>query len=247
MPYVRNDLFDLAQCGRLPLDEHRFGRVKQRAFTKRVPKQLVVKDYLMRTTSPGRFTVFLVGDNQVTLEAMDHTLRVAGYETRTYRALQTFIVEHDPAAHGCTILDLSMRGLNGPNVKQDLVRAGVDRPIIFIGGDETSPAQALRACEADLINPATMAELLSAIRSAVKRDSDRLHCCAVAKRVETLTPRERKVLALVVRRMSNKNIAAGLGVREESIEVNRSRGMKKLGVKNLPELVRITSKVASDR
>jgi len=58
MPYVRNDLFDLAQCGGLPLDEHRFGRGKQRAFTKRVPKQLVVKDYLMRTTSPGRFTAW---------------------------------------------------------------------------------------------------------------------------------------------------------------------------------------------
>jgi FixJ family two-component response regulator len=211
------------------------------------PKQLVVKDYLMRTTSPGRFTVFLVGDNQVTLQAMEQFLRVAGYETRTYTALQAFIDEHDQAVHGCTLLDLSMRGLNGPDVKQDLVRAGINRPIIFIGGDEISPAQAFRVCEVDPINSAKMAEFQSAIRSAVKQDSDRLHCCAVAKRVDTLTPRERKVLALVVRRMSNKNIAAGLGISEESIEVNRTRAMKKLGVKNLPELVRITSKVASDR
>lgn len=134
-----------------------------------------------------------------------------------------------------------------PNVEQDLVQAGIDRPMIFIGGDQVSTAQAFRVCEVDLINPAKRAGLLSAIRSAAKRDSDRLHCCAVAKRVDTLTSRERKVLALVVRRMSNKKIAAGLGMREESIEVNRSRGMKKLGVKNLPELVRITSKVASDR
>jgi len=203
----------------------------------------------MRTTSPGRFTVFLVGDNQVTLEALNRPLRLAGYETRTYRTLQAFIDEHNQAAHGCTLLDLSTRGLDGPNAEQDLVRAGIDRPIIFITGNETSPAgaKALRACAVDLINPAKMAELLSAIRSAVKRDSDRLHRCAIAKRVDTLTVRERKVLALVVRRMSNKNIAAGLGIREESIEVNRIRAMKKLGVKNLPELIRITSKVASDR
>jgi len=202
----------------------------------------------MRTTSPGRFTVFLVGDNQVTLEALNGPLRLAGYETRTYRTLQAFIDEHDQAVHGCTLLDLSMRELDGPNVEQNLVRAGIDRPIIFITGSETSHAgvQVVRECAVELLsNPAKMAELLSTIKGAVKRDSDRLHCRAVAKRVGTLTVRERKVLFLVVRRMSNKNIAAGLGIRENSIEVNRSRGMKKLGVKNLPELVRMTSKLAS--
>ena len=202
----------------------------------------------MRTTSPGRFTVFLVGGNQRTLEALSLIFREAGYETKTYTALQAFIDDHDQAVHGCTIFDLSTRGLDGHDVKQDLVQAGIDRPIIFIGGDEILPAQALTACAADLlINSTKMSELQCAVSSAVKRDSDRLHCYAIAKRVDTLTPRERKVLALVVRRMSNKKIAAGLGVREESIEVNRFRAMKKLGVRNLPELVRITSKVASDR
>ena len=201
----------------------------------------------MRTTSPRRFTVFLVGDNQVILEALNRLLREAGYETKAYTALQACIEDHDQAVHGCILLDLSMRGPDATNVEQDLVQAGIDRPIIFIGGDQASPAQAFGVCEVDLINSAKRAGLLSAIRSAAKRDSDRLHCCAVAKRVDTLTSRERKVLALVVRRMSNKKIAAGLGIREESIEVNRSRGMKKLGVKNLPELIRITSKVASDQ
>jgi len=239
MPYVRTDLFDLAQCGRSHLDE--------RKNPHRFSKPLVVKEFLMRTTSPGRFTVFLVGDNQVTLEALNRLLREAGYETKTYTALEAYIEEHDQAVHGCILLDLSMRRPDTPNVEQDLVQAGIDRPMIFIGGDQVSPAQAFRVCEVDLINPAKRAGLLSAIRSAAKRDSDRLHCCAVAKRVDTLTSRERKVLALVVRRMSNKKIAAGLGIREESIEVNRSRGMKKLGVKSLPELIRITSKVASDR
>jgi len=58
--------------------------------------------------------------------------------------------------------------------------------------------------------------------------------------------RERQVLALVVRGVSNKNIAAALGVREKSVEVNRSRAMKKLGAKNVPELVRMTSKLVAD-
>lgn len=243
MPCVRSNLFDLAQCGRSRLDELR----NLHHSKKRFPKPLVVKEFLMRMTSPGRFTIFLLSENQVTLEALNRLLREAGYETRTYAALQAFIEEHDQNVHGCILLDLSMRGLDGSNVEQDLVRAGVDRPIISIGSDEISPARTSGVCEVDPINPAKRAGLLGAIRSAAKRDSDRLHCCAVAKRVDTLTSRERKVLALVVLRMSNRNIATGLGVREESIEVNRSRGMKKLGVKNLPELVRITSKVASDR
>jgi len=72
---------------------------------------------------------------------------------------------------------------------------------------------------------------------------------AVAKRVDTLTPRERQVLALVVRGVSNTNFAAVLGVREKSIEVNRSRAVKKMGAKNVSELVqrvRTMSRLSGD-
>jgi FixJ family two-component response regulator len=118
--------------------------------------------------------------------------------------------------HGCTLLDLSMPGLNGLDVQKELVRRGIDRPIIFLAGGESVPAsvEALKAGAVDfLIKLAKEAELLSAIRTAVKRDSNRLHSYAVAGRVDTLTPRERVVLALVVRGMLNKNIAAELGGR----------------------------------
>jgi FixJ family two-component response regulator len=201
----------------------------------------------MRTTSPGRFTVFLIVDDQGRLDTLNSLLRAVGYETKAYSAPQAFLDEHDPAVHGCTLLDLSMPGLNGLDVQQELVRRGIDRPIIFLTGSESVSAS-VEAFKADfLIKPAKEAELLSAIRTAVKRDSERLHSNAVAKRVDTLTPRERLVLALFVRGVLNKNIAAELGVREKSIEVNRSRAMKKLGAKNVSELVRMTSKLAADR
>jgi FixJ family two-component response regulator len=201
----------------------------------------------MRTTSPGRFTVFLIVDDQGRLDTLNSLLRAVGYETKAYSAPQVFLDEHDPAVHGCALLDLSMPGLNGLDVQQELVRRGIDRPIIFLTGSESVSAS-VEAFKADfLIKPAKEAELLSAIRTAVKRDSERLHSNAVAKRVDTLTPRERLVLALFVRGVLNKNIAAELGVREKSIEVNRSRAMKKLGAKNVSELVRMTSKLAADR
>jgi FixJ family two-component response regulator len=201
----------------------------------------------MRTTSPGRFTVFLIVDDQGRLDTLNSLLRAVGYETKAYSAPQVFLEEHDPAVHGCTLLDLSMPGLNGLDVQQELVRRGIDRPIIFLTGSESVSAS-VEAFKADfLIKPAKEAELLSAIRTAVKRDSERLHSNAVAKRVDTLTPRERLVLALFVRGVLNKNIAAELRVREKSVEVNRSRAMKKLGAKNVSELVRMTSKLAADR
>ena len=198
----------------------------------------------MRTTSPGRFTVFLIDDDQGTLDTLNSLLRAVGYETKAYTAPQPFLDEHDPAVHGCTLLDLSITGLNGLDVQQELVRRGIDRPIIFLTESDSALArvEAFKAGAIDfLIKPANKAELLSAIRTAVKRDSERLHAYAVAKRVDTLTPRERQVLALVVRGVSNKNIAAALGVREKSIEVNRSRAMKKLAAKNVSELARMTS------
>jgi FixJ family two-component response regulator len=203
----------------------------------------------MRRTSSGRFTVFLIDDDQGTLDTLNSLLRAVGYETKVYTAPQPFIDEHDPAVHGCTLLDLSMPGLNGLDVQQELVRRGIDRPIIFLTESDSVLArvEAFKAGAIDfLIKPAKGAELLSAIRAAVKRDSERLHSYAVAKRVDTLTPRERQVLALVVRGVSNKNIAAALGVREKCIEVNRSRAMKKLGAKNVSELVRMTKKLAAE-
>ena len=203
----------------------------------------------MRTTSPGRFTVFLIDDDQGRLDTLNSLLRAVGYETKAYTAPQPFLDEHDPAVHGCTLLDLSTPGLNGLDVQQELVRRGIDRPIIFLSGESIrAKVEAFKDGAIDfLIKPANEAELLSAIRTAVKRDSERLHSYAVAKRVDTLTPRERQVLALVVRGVSNKNIAAALRVREKSIEVNRSRAMKKLGAKNVSELVRMTNKLAADR
>ena len=218
----------------------------------RQPKSDLVSEVgqIMRTTCPGRFTVFLIDDDRDRRDTLNSLLRAVGYETKAYTAPQAFLDEHDPAVHGCTLLDLSMPGLNSLDVQQELARRGIDRPIIFLTGSESVSAsvEAFKARAIDfLTKPAKEAELLSAIRTAVKRDNERLHSYAVAKRVDTLTPRERLVLALVVRGVLNKNIAAELGVREKSIEVNRSRAMKKLGAKNVSELVRMTSKLAADR
>jgi FixJ family two-component response regulator len=200
----------------------------------------------MRTPSIGRFTVFLIDNDQGTLDTLSSLLRSVGYSTKAYTALEAYLDEHDPSVHGCTVLDLSTPGLNGLDVQQELAKRGIDRPIILLGGNGSflASAEAFKAGAMDfLIKPVQEARFLSAIKTAVKRDSNRLHCEAIAKRVNKFTPRERLVVALVIRGMLDKHVAAALGIREKSVTANRCRAMKKLGVKSVAELVRMTGKI----
>jgi len=190
----------------------------------------------------ARVTVFLVGDDHRTLETLGSLLRSVGYTTKAYGTPKTFLADHDSSVHGCVVLDLAMT-LNGLDVPQEF--AGIDRPIIFLAGKESVPAsvEAFRGTAVDfLIEPHKETELLGAVKAAVKRDSHRLHFLAVAHRVDKLSLRERQVLALVVRGMSNKKIAAGLGIRETNVSASRERALKKMGSKSVAEVVRIMSK-----
>jgi len=194
----------------------------------------------------ARVTVFLVDDDHSTLDALGCLLRSAGYATKAYTSLKDFLDEDDPSVHGCAVLDLL--GLNALDVQQELANTGIDRPIIFLGGNGSVPAsmEALKAGAVDfLIKPVQAAELLRAIKIAVKRDSNRLHLEAIVKRVNELTPRERLVVTLVIRGMLDKQVATALRIREIAVKASRCRAMKKLGVKNVAELVRMTRKIPS--
>lgn len=196
----------------------------------------------------ARVTVFLVDDDHSALDSLGSLLRSVGYATKTYSAPKAFLDEHDPSVHGCVVLDLAMT-LNGFDVQQELAKRGINRPIIFLTGKESVPAsvEALKRGAVDfLIKPHKDTELLGAVKVAVKRDSDRLHSLAIARRVDKLSLRERQVLALVVRGVSNKTIAAALGMREISVKVNCERAMKKIGSKNIADVTRMTSKMLCD-
>lgn len=196
----------------------------------------------------ARVTVFLVDDDQSALDTLGSLLRSVGYTTKAYSAPKAFLDEHDPSVHGCVVLHLAMT-LNGFDVQQELAKRGIDRPIIFLTGKESLPAsvEASKTGAVDLlIKPDKETKLLDAVKTAVKRDSDRLHSLAIARRVDRLSRRERQVLALIVRGMSNKKIAAALGIPEISVTVNRERAMKKMGSKNVADIVRMTSNMFCD-
>jgi FixJ family two-component response regulator len=115
----------------------------------------------------GRFTVFLIDDDVGTLTALSGFLQAAGYAIKTYYSSQAFLSGHDVSIPGCVILDLSLPGLNGPEVQQSLFDQWIERPVIFISGKTTAPeiVRAMSAGAIDfLIKPVSGSQLLNAIK-----------------------------------------------------------------------------------
>src|SRR5262245_45798229 len=191
------------------------------------------------------FIVFLVDDDPVILKALGRLLRAAGYQTKAYQSAETFLNEHDASIPGCAVLDHTMPGLGGLDVQEALALRGIHRPVIFLTGRGTI-AESVKAMKAGAVDYLTKpGELLSAIRSAEERDKTQRDVearnKAVLQRLAKLTPRERETLKLVSKGLLNKQIAGGMGVTEKTIKVHRMRVFKKMGVKTLAELVRMTA------
>ena len=201
----------------------------------------------------GRFTVFLIDDDVGTLTALSGFLQAAGYAIKTYYSSQAFLSGHDVSIPGCVILDLSLPGLNGPEVQQSLFDQWIERPVIFISGKTTAPeiVRAMSAGAIDfLIKPVSDSQLLNAIKTAEEWDNTRRNIEArrkiVLQKIAELSKREKEVLASMVVGLQSKAIAEKLGTREKTIKVYRGRIHQKMGVKSLAELVRMTLGLTTD-
>jgi len=191
-------------------------------------------------------TVFLVDDEASVLKALSRLIRSAGLNVETFRSPQEFLQHHDPDAPGCLVLDVSMPGLNGLDLQQALAAKGTELPIIFLTGrgDIPTSVQAMKQGAVDfLTKPVNDEDLLSAIRAGIDRDTANRQARAerlkIQQQLESLTPREREVLAHIISGKLNKQVAADLGIVEKTIKVHRARVMKKMQVKSLAELVRV--------
>jgi FixJ family two-component response regulator len=197
----------------------------------------------------AEFVVFLIDDDASVLLALTRLLRAAGYKVKPFSSSEGFLNEHDPSVAGCIILDLAMPSMNGLVLQQTLAREGVDRPVIFLTGQGTITAsvEAMKAGAIDfLCKPVSDLELLDAISLAEEREKIRLRTQierqSVLDLVKTLTPRQREVLAHVIAGLNNAQISAAIGCTIKTVKVHRGRMMKKMGVRTVAELVRITQK-----
>ena len=196
-------------------------------------------------------TVFVVDDDASVRKAMARLVDSAGYAVETFASAREFLARvRSQDVSGCVLLDILMPGLSGLDLQQELQAFTPPLPIIFITGhgDVPSSVRAMKGGAVDfLTKPVHDQYLLSAISQAIARNAEARERYAelheLRRRADTLTPRERQVMLLVVRGLLNKQVAAELGTVEKTIKVHRARVIQKMGVESLAELVRDAEKL----
>jgi FixJ family two-component response regulator len=193
-----------------------------------------------------RPVVFVVDDDLAMREALQDLLASVGMDVRVFASTQEFMQAQRPDAPGCLVLDVRLPGASGLSFQEELPRAGVDLPVIFITGHGDIPmtVRAMKAGAVEFLSkPFRDQELLDAIDAEIERHrAQRLETAIVAQlrqRFAALTHREREVMALVSAGRVNKQIAAELGISEATVKVHRGQIMRKMQTTSLAQLVRI--------
>jgi len=195
--------------------------------------------------------VYVVDDDLSVRQALSSVIRSTGVRVQTFASAHEFLDQPRADVPSCLILDVMLPDRSGLDLPRDLAAADVQIPIIFITGHGTIP-MGVRAIKSGalefLTKPFREDDLLAAVQQALHRDriarSDRAEIAALNVRLRKLTPREREVLALIVTGRMNKQIAATLGTKEQTIKQHRSRVMRKLGVTSVAELVLFVERAA---
>jgi FixJ family two-component response regulator len=190
--------------------------------------------------------VFVVDDDASVRDAVGRLIASVGLRVETFGSTGEFLSGKRPESPACLVLDVRLPDTSGLELQRDLAEAGVQIPIIFITGHADVP-MSVRAMKAGavefLTKPFRGQELLDAIQEAIARDrvawNDRTQLKELRARYETLTPREKEVLALVVAGLLNKQIGAELGASELTIKTHRGRVMEKMRAESLADLVRM--------
>jgi len=200
-------------------------------------------------SDPGTAHVHVVDDDASVRTAIARLLKAEGYLATPHRSAEAFLAESEPREHGCLVLDFAMPGLDGLALQLALAERGSHMPIIFLTGRADVPmcAQAMKQGAFDfLTKPVDDSVLLAAVRGALATDLVLGMACdqrtATEALLATLTPREREVLMHVIAGRLNKQIAAELGTAEKTVKVHRARGMEKMHVRSVADLVRIVER-----
>ena len=195
-------------------------------------------------------TVIVVEDDDSLGKAIEGLLRSVSLQVRLVRSADEFLAEELPKGPCCLVLDVRLPGQSGLDLQSALNLGDRAPPIIFITGhgDIQMSVRALKAGAVEfLTKPFRDQDLLDAIKTALELDLAWLesndHFAALRKRLETLTQRERQVMALAAAGRLNKQIAAEMDLSEITVKVHRGKAMKKMEARSFAELVRMVDKL----
>jgi two-component system, LuxR family, response regulator FixJ len=190
--------------------------------------------------------VYILDDDDGMRRALTILITTVGYQPVAFAKPGEFLSKYDPGQPGCLVLDVRMPEMSGLEVQQHLNKAGSMLPVILVSGHGDIPmaVQAMKDGAFDFLQkPFRDQELIDRINGALKLDAenrasvDRL--ADLKAREESLTPREREVLALVVDGKANKVIAIDLGLSERTVEIHRANVMEKMGARSVAHLVKM--------
>ena len=194
--------------------------------------------------------VFVVDDDASVREGITSLLASVGLAVEVFPSARAFLDYPRPDLASCAVLDVRLPGLSGLDLQRELGNSGAPLPVIFVTGHGDVPmsVQAMKAGAVEfLTKPFRDQELLDAVHEALERDRDarsaRAELQQVREREQSLTPREREVMRLVVTGLLNKQIAADLGTSEITVKVHRAQVMQKMSAASLADLVRLATRL----
>jgi two-component system, LuxR family, response regulator FixJ len=191
-------------------------------------------------------TVYIVDDDDGMRRALDTLLSTVGYKTAAFSRPSEFLARFKVNSPGCLVLDIRMPEMSGLELQRQLNNIGSMLPVIFVTGHGDVPmaVQAMKEGAFEFIQkPFREQDLLDRINHALKQDTENRGSVArraeVVKRLESLTPRERQVMDLVVEGAANKVIAIDLGLSERTVEIHRAKVMEKMSARSVAHLVKL--------
>jgi FixJ family two-component response regulator len=194
--------------------------------------------------------VFVIDDDLSVRKALGRLLKSAGMRALAFASGDAFLQQPLPDVPACAVLDVNMPGINGLELQRTLADRSAGLPIVFVTGfgDIPMSVRAMKAGAADfLVKPFNNEELLAAVRLALARHTEArqtgAELAALRQRSDSLSPREREVMALVVGGKLNKQVGKQLGVTEKTVKAHRAQVMHKMRAGSLAELVRMSEKI----
>jgi FixJ family two-component response regulator len=190
--------------------------------------------------------VFVIDDDASMRRALTNLFQSVGLDVVAFGSAPEMLQSKLPDVASCLVLDIRLPGVSGLDFQTELAKANIHIPIIFMTGHGDIPmtVRAMKGGAVDfLTKPFRDQDMLDAVVTAIERDRKRREVGKIVANLqalfETLTPREREILALVASGLMNKQTAAEIGLAEITVKIHRGHIMKKMGARSLADLIRM--------